>query len=389
MLEILAAQLFAKPMPSFTGVDWECLMKEAEQQTVYKLIYHAVGSQIPATMEPKCKSLYFANMADGIRNSHQHEALHRILTENGIPYVIIKGMASASYYPVPFARCMGDVDFLIRQEDFSRTTDLLVNAGYVTKGKGSIKHLTFYKDGDTLEMHREPGGLPDGEKGDLCRAYLSDIIETETEYATQHGVCCIPDAFHHGLVMLLHTASHMINSGIGLRHLCDWAVFADRLSNETFRNLFEEKLRAVGLWRFAQLLTQVSIKYLGCAEKQWAQEDVDDALLEAIIGDIFDSGNFGRKDFERINEAKLMTTDRTATIDDSRFVLLKALTEKAYAIMPTCKRVKILLPVGWICVGVKHLIRIRNHKRPKLHVKKMISGAKERKTIYLQFRLFE
>ena len=44
---------------------------------------------------------------------------------------------------------------------------------YVTKGKGSIKHLTFYKDGDTLEMHREPGGLPDGEKGDLCRAYLS------------------------------------------------------------------------------------------------------------------------------------------------------------------------------------------------------------------------
>ena len=55
----------------------------------------------------------------------------------------------------------------------------------------------------------------------------------------------MPSHFHHGLNLLLHTNQHLLGEGLGLRHLCDWAVFAAGFSDEEFRELFEEKLKAV------------------------------------------------------------------------------------------------------------------------------------------------
>lgn len=95
--------------------------------------------------------------------------------------------------------------------------------------------------------------------------------------------------------MLLHVASHMMSEGIGMRHLCDWAVFADTLGNEKFVTLFEEKLKRFGLWKFAQILTLVSERYLGLVHKEWAQNpDVTEEQLEALMEDILNGGNFGK-----------------------------------------------------------------------------------------------
>jgi hypothetical protein len=111
------------------------------------------------------------------------------------------------------------------------------------------------------------------------------------------------------IVLLLHTCHHLTVEGIGLRHLCDWAVFVNHLTNDTFRALFEVKLKAIGLWRFAQLLSQLSTYYLGMPEQEWAMQDVDEALLYAMIRDIFKGGNFGVKDSQRIYETMILPNE--------------------------------------------------------------------------------
>lgn len=60
-----------------------------------------------------------------------------------------------------------------------------------------------------------------------------------------------PEPFYHGLIMLLHMRHHLLAEGMGLRHLCDWAVFVDHFSDDEFRAMFEKKLKKTGLWRFA------------------------------------------------------------------------------------------------------------------------------------------
>jgi hypothetical protein len=183
----------------------------------------------------------------------------------------------------------------------------------------------------------------------------------------------------------------LTGEGVGLRHLCDWAVFANHLSNDEFREIFEEKLKAVGLWRFAQLLTQLSSKYLGMPEKEWAMDNVDDELLNAMIHDIFDGGNFGKKDNQRINESYLISSRGKHGVNNTSMFrqLIISLNEATYVHIPLIKKFKFLLPFGWIYMLLRQLIFIACGKRNKVDVSKMISGANERKKIYKQFNLFE
>ncbi len=120
----------------------------------------------------------------------------RGLSEHKIPYVIIKGMASAAYYPDPFLRAMGDVDFLVPKEKLEETKKLLLEQGYKTnENSNHHAHRAFHRGKEVLEMHWEPNGIPEGKKGDICREYLSDIIETATPYETQNERFLVPDTF--------------------------------------------------------------------------------------------------------------------------------------------------------------------------------------------------
>ena len=49
----------------------------------------------------------------------------RLMEENGIAYVVFKGLAVARHYPEPFVRTMGDVDFYVPKEDFLRAVEIM------------------------------------------------------------------------------------------------------------------------------------------------------------------------------------------------------------------------------------------------------------------------
>jgi hypothetical protein len=247
-------------------------------------------------------------------------------------------------------------------------------------------HIVYNRKPDSVcEMHWRLAGIPKGEVGDRLRVALDNLIETG--YVTENGV--LPDDFHHCLIMLVHMAYHMTDTGIGLRHLCDWAVFVNRMDD--FELTFKDTLQSCGLWRYAQLLTQLCIKYLHIPEQKWAMEAVDDGLLEAMICDIFASGNLGSKDSERINQAKFMTDRNTGRIDGKSMgvKLVTFMNEKARSAMPICDKYKVLLPVGWLYTGGRHLVRIVQGKRPKIHVNAMMEGARKRREIYKEFHLYE
>ena len=373
--------------------DKELLFKEANMQAMYPLVRSVFKKQ--GYGDASGERVYFSKVAANMRLLHEHQELHRLLSENGISYVIMKGAASAMHYPEPFLRAMGDVDFLVKEADLEKTGKVLEQAGFVpTEDNEHECHIAYHRNTNGVrsiwEMHWAPGGIPDGVAGELTRQYLADIIETAVSCTIKGSECMVPSPFHHGLIMLLHTASHLINTGVGLRHLCDWAVFADKFSDEEFCEMFEEKLKAIGMWKFAQILTQLSIRYLGMSSKEWCGTS-EDEYLESLMCDIFKGGNFGIKDSNRINQAKLITNSHKASVDETNLLLqlLRTMNVKARIAMPIVRRIPVLLPIGWIYAGGRHLIRIQNGTRPKIDVNDMVKGATERREIYKEFRLFE
>ena len=397
LLHLTAQALFPKEnelnIDTLKKKDLTTELKEANVQAVFSLVYSVLKKQ--GINPPNFEKMFRQTMTNNIRVGHDHSELHEMLSSNGIPYVAMKGSASAMYYPEPFLRTMGDVDFLVNKSDLERAGVLLERAGFVPVEKNDHEcHIAYHRRRSGIrsiwEMHWSPSGIPKGEVGELTREYLVDIIETAVPCTIQGSECLIPTSFHHGLIMLLHTAIHLINTGIGLRHLCDWAVFANEFSDEEFKEIFEEKLKAIGMWRFAQILTRLSITYLGMSEKQWCDVEMEPEYLETLMTDIFKGGNFGVKDSNRINQAKLITNSHKASVDETSLFmqLVRTMNEKAKIALPITKSVPVLLPVGWIYAGGRHLIRIRSGRRPKIDVSDMVRGATERRELYKEFRLF-
>lgn len=395
VLRLTGAALFDARASPPEGVNWTDVYREALAQAVLPLAYTQAEPLLPSGEAGKWRRAAEQALAHTMRVAYEHVEVHDLMTARSIPYVAMKGAVSAAWYPRPELRMMGDVDFLVRPEDLERAEAALKDAGFQREpGDSAFHHAWQRGDGPAAsvwEVHWEPNGIPNGGTGELIRRYFDDIFDTARPLeGLSGGDCLVPDTFRHGLILLLHTAHHLINSGVGLRHLCDWAVFAHGVPDGEFAALFEGSLRAAGLWRFAQLLTQLSSRYLGGRACAWAGE-ADEALLEAMLADVLAGGNFGRKDAERINQAKLFTDDGKRTVDDTgparQFVHM--MNGKARIMFPASKRYPALLPVGWAYAGGRHALRILAGKRPKIHLGRMVSGAAERREIYRQFRLFQ
>lgn len=365
------------------------VLKEANQQAVLTLM------KVERETFPDFYLSHAQTLVNNVRIDYEHAEAHRLMMKAGVPYVILKGSASAAYYPEPLFRTMGDVDILIARSDLRKVDAILCENGFhPTENNEHPCHLAYHRKTygalSTWEVHWKANGVPNGKVGAKIEEYMADIIVNAEHRQVSEGEYMVPTAFHHGLVMLLHVASHLTNLGIGLRHLCDWAVFVAKFSDEEFCEMFEDKLKEVGLWRFAQLLTQLSVKYLHCPAKEWCGAG-DDDYLEMMMVDIMNGGNFGVKDSNRLNQLKLMPNARNGKMEDRSLLgqLILTMNDRARRDMPIAAKVPLLLPIGWLYVGGRHLVRIKQKRRPTIDVKDMIAGAAERKEIYKEFRLFE
>lgn len=239
-------------------------------------------------------------------------------------------------------------------------------------------------------MHEAIGGIPDDKCGEKIKSYLSDIIEKSILHDNSFRKPC---TFHHGFILLIHTAEHLTSTGIGLRHLCDWAVFVNKIPDDEFVTLFRDKLKEVGLWRFACLLTFVSEKYLHIRHCTWLDdaEKPSNEFLEKMIVDIFKGGNFGTKDKQRLNQAKLIT-DGDSHKAGSRGAfrqLVSSVNAKSRERMPIIRKVPFLMPIGWIYTTCWYVGLIIKGKRPSININEMVRGGEERRAIYKEFKLFE
>lgn len=396
LLSLLAHTLNGAPLSVPDGLDWDALYREAAAQTVLPLACEGARSLLPDAQRARWEKSSASLVAQNLRIRYEHVELHELMAAAGIPYVTIKGACSASWYPDPSLRTMGDVDFLVAQGDLDRAGAALEAEGFTPPARSSEeeRHWAYTRRSGAAksvwEMHWSLFRRISCPAESAAQTYLDTLLESAALQEEEIGSYMAPSPFLHGLVMLVHTSNHLVNTGIGLRHLCDWAVFAERFPDGEFRALFEEPLKSCGLWRFAQVMTQLSVSYLGCTPKAWAMEDVDSGLLAGLMADIFASGNFGSKDDERINEGKLIANLGGDDASRGSFLrqFVRSMNVRARRAWPLLYKLPALLPLGWLYVGLRHLLRIRRGTRPTIHVSKMLSGAARRREIYRGLRLF-
>ena len=390
VLSLLSSAMFQKPLCLEKEIDWKAVFVECRAQSVVSLAFSALPrDEVPQNIYAHWKAVVNENLIVNSKISYAHTMLNELMSQAGIPYVILKGCASAEYYDAPLLRTMGDVDFYVPPDCFAKADKLLLKSGFRSNEIDHEYEKAYTRNDVIFELHNTVNGVPGGKVGAEIREYFDDVFEKAELKRFDLAEYYSPSLFHHGLVMLLHVARHMITGGIGLRHFCDWAFFVDKVGDK-FVSLFEEKLKRIGLWRFAQVLTQFCTAYLGLIRCEWAGR-IDKQLLFDLRNDVFAGGNFGHKDLKRADEAKFITSRKKGGVNsDSNFkqAVLSA-NEIVRKHWEFAEKIPLVYPVGWVFFGGRYAIRAVAGKREKVKVSTLVEDAEKRKEIYKGLKLFE
>ena len=291
LLQMIGHNLFDMPFSPSRETDWRAVYKESRAQAVGILAFqHYRELPMDEYLAADINKFIKASTWRNVQCFQYHTYLHKLMAQHKIPYCVVKGAASASYYPDPLLRAMGDVDFYVHPEDTDRALAVFEAEGFTRDQVNHPCHIAMKNGKRHFEMHFKPVAFHNGPVGEKLEAYWCNIRETavtsETELATYIG----PSTFHHGFILLTHLQHHLFYEGVGLRHLCDWAVFANAFSDEEFVAVFKIELKRIGLFRLAQLLSLCAVKHMGMPRKDWMGDDYETA--DELLEDILSGGNF-------------------------------------------------------------------------------------------------
>lgn len=400
-LKLLSSALFSekKYSESFNNnADWRIIYEESCAQAVTALVFESIRL-LDEDKKPD-KELTELWEEDSIytvmQNSvkmYAHAELISLLENNGIKYSIIKGAAAAVNYPKPDVRHMGDIDVLVFRKDFERAKVVLSENGYTEKVVyPQIGHeVEFNKNGVSIELHIQAPGVPEGKSGEKLYAVIQEIPEN-TEVSEIGGVeFCKPCSFYNGIVLILHIISHL-GSGIGIRQICDWAMYVkNELNDGVWENFLEPVLNENKILFFTKVLTKMCCKYLGLPIEEclWCVE-ADDEICDEFMRNILDSGNFGRKQGDRNNSATMLVgnSNQKAIIGWLPLKILGNLQNSGYTAWPLARKNKIVGCFAWTYVPLRFLKRLLRGERSIKELKIIITSAKKRYPLINKLKIF-
>lgn len=245
----------------------------------------------------------------------------RLMEENSIAYVVFKGLAVARYYPEPFVRTMGDVDFYVPQRDFLRAVEVIEQGLHVKMDKEDVdKHYSFDWQGIRFEMHYqiETFGNPrhqhrfnrmiDGAMAEHTDSFtLCDSDGNKTE------VCVLPPT-EDLIVVFKHWFNHLLVEGVGLRQTLDLAVLLNAYRDKINVGRLMTALDGIGYMKAFRAMLAMMKRYFGF---EWLDSNFvlgcrDERYADKFMAAVMESGNFGRKAYRNHTTGKKKSME-TAT----------------------------------------------------------------------------
>ena len=216
--------------------------------------------------------------------------------------------------------------------------------------------------------------------GEALRSFFAG---SETIAAERSGIPVL-QMEREAVMLLLHKLEHIVSSGLGLRQLCDWAVYVNtRLTPDEWSKL-EPLLKDFGLLHFTGIVTRICVDHLYLPKElaPWCL-DADKTVADELMADILRTGNFGRK--ENRYGQRLFTDANSG----SRFTsFIKVGTQACKDHWPICEKYPILLPVAPIYLLNRYRKQRKEGKRPAFRPHEVYKTAKDCQILYASLQPF-
>ena len=225
------------------------------------------------------------------------------LYKNHVPAVVVKGITCRRLYKNPDLRVSSDEDILVDTPHLSICEKLLLDEGFsktTPSSESRYEHSYRRADGLHIEVHRTL--FSDENKVFTKWNKLFENAETTT-FLYEHSSCPIvtfsPD--YNLLYLILHALKHFINTGVGIRQICDIATFSKAYQNEINWDFISLKLSESGGLTFSKAIFSLADAHLGFDSGKFLPEiflsDIPDTT--PLLRDILDGGVYGTATLSR------------------------------------------------------------------------------------------
>ena len=275
--------------------EWNWVYDVAVQQTLVGLLHYGV-TLLPENKKPPLDLLIqWAYAASNIREQNEKlnsEAtrLTRLFADQGCRTAILKGQANARLYPDKFCRHPGDIDIWV-EGGRVRVTKLLQQMGLMKNAISFSYHVSSKdkENGLVVEYHFKPSS---GRANPIANMRMQKWLNQELQNLelSEYGFY-VPSLRFDLIMQLAHIQRHFMESGIGLRQICDYLIL---LQNSTIedRKVVSSLLRKFDLHNMAGALMWILSEKFGLEDERLLCPP--DAVRGSwMINKIIEDGNFG------------------------------------------------------------------------------------------------
>lgn len=237
-------------------------------------------------------------------NQHQKTVMNDLAekwVQEGCRVMVFKGQANGTLYPRPEHRSTGDVDCYLF-DNYAKGNDLAREEG-ADVDEHWYKHSVISYKGETFENHKFFVHTRDGERGKRLEKDLEDALKINELYNSKVEKLSefveMPPVQWNAMFLSYHACAHFVSEGLRLKQILDWAMFLKLYQNDIDWEAFYAYCNRNHLRRFADSMTNISVKYLGVVIDNSAivcdSLYADKILQNALYGEdyVFSSGKSG------------------------------------------------------------------------------------------------
>lgn len=196
-------------------------------------------------------------------------------SEHKIDYMFLKGSVLKKLYPQPEMRRMGDIDILIRENQYNTITSIMKHLGFFFV-RESTHELVWRKDKVVVELHKIL--VPSYNKD--FYAYLGNGWERAIKIGNYEYTFKENDMF---IYLFIHFAKHFRDTGIGIIHICDLYMYMKKKKLDFA--YIESVLKEIELYDFyCNIKTAIEV---------WFEDKKATDKTDYITSVIFNSGVYG------------------------------------------------------------------------------------------------
>lgn len=324
------------------------LLEYSIKHNIFAMIYSGLNV-CDVTLDDSLEK-YFNNMAlrgvyISVQQMYYLKEITRLFENENIDYMLLKGGVLKELYIKPEIRRMGDIDILIKEEQYEIISKVFKSLGFTFRNE-SNHEIVWVKDCIVVELHKI---LMPSYNIDL-HSYFGNGWKRAVKVSKNKYTFSDDDMF---IYLFSHFAKHFRDSGIGITHMCDLYVF---LKNKQINEIYIEKeLKVLQLYDF----------YCNIKETLdvWFENKESSEITDYITKVIFNSGAYGLSENTVISSA-LKARNKYNNVILGRINRIWCTIFPSYNSMKTryflLKKFPVLLPYYWVSRWIRLLVHNKN-----------------------------